>query len=29
MTFTPVSSVHVSLDFGDGPQRVGRLAIRQ
>jgi serine/threonine-protein kinase HipA len=29
MTFSPVSSVHVSLDFGDGPQRVGRLAIRQ
>ncbi len=29
MSFTPVSAVNVSLDFGDGPLPVGRLAIRE
>jgi len=29
MSFTPVSSVNVILDFGDSPLPVGRLAIRE
>lgn len=29
MNFTPISAVNVSIDFGDGPSPVGRLAIRE
>lgn len=29
MSFTPLNAVRVGLDFGNGPQPVGRLAIRE
>lgn len=29
MTFTPVNTVNVGIDFGDGPSPIGRLAIRE
>lgn len=29
MSFTPVNTVNVGIDFGDGPSPIGRLAIRE
>ncbi|MCA8890465.1 MAG: hypothetical protein KDA56_01245 [Hyphomonas sp.] len=29
MSFTPVNTVNVAIDFGDGPSPIGRLAIRE
>lgn len=29
MSFTPVNTVNVGIDFGDGPSTIGRLAIRE
>ena len=29
MSFTPVNTVNIGIDFGDGPSPIGRLAIRE